>query len=210
MSVLNKLASALGERNTIPNKELAKQIADKNDGNAVAELVANLGNKSKTIQSDCIKTLYEIGELKPALIASHAKDFIALLDSKNNRMQWGAMTALSSIAAEVPKTIYPALAKIVAIADNGSVITKDHCVKILTILSGMKQYADAAFPLLKEQIMNSPVNQLPTYAENALPVVPKDEQAQFAMMLSKRLADEITDTKRKRLEKTISKLQRNK
>jgi len=58
--------------------------------------------------------------------------------------------------------------------------------------------------------MNSPVNQLPTYAENALPVVPKDEQAQFAMMLSKRLADEITDTKRKRLEKTISKLQRNK
>ncbi|MGN6568063.1 MAG: hypothetical protein ACTHJ0_08930 [Flavipsychrobacter sp.] len=210
MSVLNKLASALGERNTIPNKELAKQIVDKNDGKAITELVANLSNKSKTIQSDCIKTLYEIGERKPSLIAGHAKDFIALLDSKNNRMQWGAMTALSSIAGEVPETIYPALAKIVAIADSGSVITKDHCVKILTILSGMKQYANVAFPLLKEQIMNSPVNQLPTYAENALPVVPKDEHIQFATMLSQRLTDDMVYTKRKRLEKTISKLQRNK
>lgn len=210
MSVLDKLASALGERSEVPNVALAQQIAAKNDKAAVAELAENLNNKNKAIQTDCIKTLYEVGTLKPALISGYAKQFITLLDSKNNRLQWGAMTALSSIVAESPKVIYDALPKIVDVADKGSVITKDHCAKILTALCGMKQYAATAFPLLSEQILNAPVNQFPTYAENALPIVPKDEQTAFAAMLSKRLTDEMVDTKRRRLEKVISKLKQNK
>jgi len=206
MSVLDKLAFALGERSEVPNKALAQQIVAKNDKAAVAELAENLNNKNKAVQADCIKTLYEVGALKPSLISGYAKQFITLLDSKNNRMQWGAMTALSSIVAEAPKAIYNALPKIVDVADKGSVITKDHCAKILTALCGIKQYTAEAFSLLSEQILNAPVNQLPTYAENALPIVPKAEQAAFAEMLSKRLKDEMTDTKRRRLEKVISKL----
>lgn len=206
MSVLDKLASSLGRRDEVPNKELALLIADKNDKKAIAELAENLGNKNKEIQSDCIKTLYEVGELKPVLVAPYAKDFIALLDSKNNRLQWGAMTALSSIAAENPKDVYAALAKIVAVADKGTVITKDHCVKILVKLCALKQYADTAFPLLAEQILNSPVNQLPTYAENAMPYVKEEDKAGFISMLKSRVADVTTDTKKKRLEKVIEKL----
>ena len=86
MSILNKLASALDRRDELPNEELAKQIADKNDNEAVKELVANLSNKRKDIQNDCIKVLYEIGERKPALIAAYAKEFIDLLASRNNRL----------------------------------------------------------------------------------------------------------------------------
>ena len=148
MSVLNKLASSLGRRDEEPNKELAKLIADTNDKKAVKELVDNLNNKNKEIQSDCIKVLYETGEHKPALLGPYAKEFIALLDNKNNRLQWGAMTAIDALTLENPETVYSALAKIIAIADKGTVITNDHCVGILIKLCSIKKYADAAIPLL--------------------------------------------------------------
>ncbi len=206
MSIINKLASSLGRRDEVPNQELAKRIASTDDAGAIKELVENLGNKNKDIQSDCVKVLYEIGESKPALVAPYAKNFIALLDSKNNRMQWGAMTALSSIAAENPKSIYSALAKIVAVSDAGTVITKDHCVKILVKLCGIKQYAEDAFALLNEQILNAPENQMPTYAESTLPFVNEKNKAGFIKMLTSRLADIETETKKKRIEKVLAKL----
>ncbi len=206
MSVLTKLASSLGRRDEVPNQELAIQIVAANDIAAIKELVENLNNKNKDIHNDCIKVLYETGERKPELISAYAKNFIALLDSKNNRLQWGAMTALSSIAGENPKAIYPALAKIVAVADAGTVITKDHCVKALIKLCGVKQYAADAFTLLLEQILNSPPNQMPTYAEGAMPFVNDNNRAAFIKTLSSRLGDIESDTKRKRVEKVLAKI----
>src|SRR5262245_48832374 len=130
MTVLDKLASALNRRDEVPNQHLAKQIAERKDKKAVKELIDNLSNKNKDIQNDCIKVIYEIGERKPELIADYAKELIALLDSKNNRLQWGAMTAINTIVSENPKAIYSAITKIVAVADKGSVITKDYAVNI--------------------------------------------------------------------------------
>src|SRR4051812_17161384 len=106
MSVLSQLASSLGRRDEIPNKDLAARLIKRNDTLSVKELVENLHHKNKDIQSDCIKVLYEIGEQKPELIVSYAKEFVALLDQKNNRLQWGAMTALDAIASVEPKSIY--------------------------------------------------------------------------------------------------------
>ena len=124
-----------------------------------------------SIQNDCIKVIYEIGPLKPKLIAGFADDLVTLLDNKNNRLQWGAMTALNTITNENPKVIYSALAKIIAVADKGSVITNDHCVNILIKLGATKEYADNAFSLLNERLLKSPTNQLPMYAENAMPII---------------------------------------
>lgn len=206
MSVLSKLASSLDRRDELPNQELAKQIASKNDKKAVQELVDNISNKSKDIQNDCIKVLYEIGEQKPSLVSDYVKEFVALLNHKNNRLQWGGMTALDSIAIENPKAIYSSLAKIVKASDNGSVITKDHCINILIKLCSLKLYADKAFPLLIEQLLLSPTNQLPMYAEKALPVVNEKNKAPFIKALTSRLDDIEKDTKRKRVEKVIVKL----
>jgi len=205
MTVLNKLASSLNRRDEVPNQELAKQIAEKNDSKATKELVENLHNKNKNIQSDCIKVLYEIGEQKPALIAPYAKEFIALLNNKNNRLQWGAMTAINTITTENPKLVYAALPKIVAITDSGSVITRDHCVNILIKLCSVKQYAGNAFALLIEQLLNSPTNQLPMYAENAIPIINDKNKKLFIKTLSSRLDEIEKDTKRKRVEKVIKK-----
>jgi hypothetical protein len=205
MSIIDKLASSLNCKNEVPNTELAKQIAAKNDVNAVKELVDNLNNKSKAIQNDCIKVLYEIGELKPVLIANYAKELIALLDAKNNRLQWGAMTAIHTITLENPKVIYAALPKIIAAANKGSVITKDYAVNILIKLCSVKQYAENAFSLLIEQLLTSPVNQLPMYAERAMPVVNNTNKKLFVNTLISRLNDMEKDSQRKRIEKVIKK-----
>jgi hypothetical protein len=206
MSILNKLATSLGRRDEIPNQELAKHIANKKDKLAIKELIDNLSNKSKDIQNDCIKVLYEIGEHNPALIADYAKEFVSLLDNKNNRLQWGAMTALSTITLENPTVIYAALPKIITAADKGSVITKDYGVNILIKLCSVKQYAEKAFPLLIEQLLNSPTNQLPMYAEKAMPIINDKNKALFIKTLSSRLDDIEKDTKRQRVEKVIKKV----
>ena len=206
MSVLNQLASALNIRNTEPNKALAKKVAETNDKKAVEELMGGLKGKDKNIQSDCIKTLYEIGELQPKLIAKYAPDFVALLGSKNNRMVWGAMTALSSIGLENAPVLYDALAKIVNTADKGTVITKDHAVKILAQLGTIPEYKETAIDLLLEQILASPVNQLPSYAESTMPIIDAAHKAAFLKVLNTRLPDVEQDTKRKRLEKVIKKM----
>ena len=205
MTILDKLSSSPGRRDEKPNQELAKQIISKKDGKAVKELVLNLQNKSKDIQSDCIKVLYEVGEQKPELIAKYAQDFVALLGSTNNRLQWGAMTALDSIAALEPKTIYPALGKILDIASKGSVITRDHAVGILIKLASVKQYSDKAFTLLIAELKTAPTNQLPMYAENAMSIVTEKNKGIFLKILSSRLHDIEKDTKRKRVEKVIKK-----
>lgn len=207
MTVLNKLATSLNRRDEVPNQELAKEIVATTDTQAIKELVDNLAHKDKNIQSDCLKVLYEIGEQQPALISAHAGSFLALLDSTNNRLQWGAMSALNAIAAEKPALIYPALAKLAAVAGKGSVITKDNYVSILIKLCAEKKYADSAFALLNEQLLTSATNQLPMYAENALPVIDQTNKAVFVKTLLSRLDDFEKETKRKRVEKVLKKLQ---
>ena len=130
-----------------------------------------------------------------------------MLDSKNNRLQWGAMTALDTIANENPAAVYTALAKIIRVADQGSVITNDHCVGILIKLCASKKYAADAFTLLIERLKISPVNQLPMYAENALPIINEKNKAIFIRTLTARLDDFEKETKRKRVEKVLKKLQ---
>jgi hypothetical protein len=208
MSVINKLASSLNRKDETPNQELAAVIAGSNDKKAVQELIDNLSNKSKDVQSDCIKVLYEIGTLKPALISTHVNSFIELLSNKNNRLQWGAMTALHAITHEKPDAVYNALPTIIAAADKGSVITNDHCVGILIKLAAVKKYAEDAFQLLLERLKISPVNQLPMYAENALPVIDENNKAIFINTLTARLGEIEKETKRARVEKVIKKLQR--
>ncbi|OME79634.1 hypothetical protein BK120_21235 [Paenibacillus sp. FSL A5-0031] len=204
--MIDKLASSLNRKDEGPNQELAKYIADRDDKGAVIELVDNLHNNDKNIQSDCIKVLYEIGDLRPSLIAEYCKEFVTLLDHGNNRLVWGAMTALDAITLENPEVIYLALEKIVDITDKGSVITKDHGVSILIKLCSLKPYADHAFTLLIEQLKKCPTNQLPMYAENAIAIVNDNNKALFIKTLSSRLGDIEKDTKRKRVEKLIKKL----
>jgi len=65
MTVIDKLATTLGRKDEVPNQILAEQIVSAKDREAVEELVENLFNRDRRIQSDCIKVLYEIGAANP-------------------------------------------------------------------------------------------------------------------------------------------------
>jgi hypothetical protein len=206
MSILNKLASALHRKDEEPNVELAQTIAHDEDKEAVQELVNNLRNKNKVIQSDCIKVLYEIGAIKPEIITAYCKEFLELLEHKNKRLVWGAMTALDSITLDNPRLLYSELPKIIDAANKGSVIVKDHAVGILIKLCSLETYADQTFPQLIEQLKGCPTNQLPMYAENAIPIIKEKNKALFTETLLNRLIEIEKDSKRKRVEKVINRL----
>src|ERR1700722_6446169 len=205
MSLLGRLATSLGRNDEQPNKELASQIADEQDVSAVKELVANLDNRDAGIQSDCIKVLYEVGRLRPSLIAPYAKEFIRLLDNGINRLAWGAMTALDSIALESPRFVYSNIPKIIQAAAGGSVITRDHAVGILIKLASICDYSEKASELLMKQLESCPGNQLPMYAENALPIINDRNREAFVMTLTARLGGIEKESNRKRVEKVIEK-----
>jgi hypothetical protein len=206
MSVLGKLATSLNRRDEVPNQKLALQIVDKADKKAVKELVENLTNPDKNIQGDCIKVLYEVGERKPKLIAGHGKKFVELLSSKNNRLVWGAMTALDAIALEDPTLVHSELPRIVDIGNKGSVITRDHAVSILVKLISTGNHRDATFGLLIQQLSDCPTNQLPMYAEMAMKVIDAKNKAAFIQTLTSRLDDIEKVSKKRRVEKVIKKV----
>ncbi|KAA5536944.1 hypothetical protein F0919_04530 [Taibaiella lutea] len=207
MDVLAKLASVSGKREQDLNIDLAQEIATSEDEKAIKDLLTGLTNKSKAVRHDCIKVLYEIASIAPSLLKSQATSFIGLLGDKDNRMQWGAMTSLSAMATEIPQVLFENLPLILKIADEGSVITRDHGVRILVSLSADKKHAATTIPLLLEQILKSPGNQLPSYAEQALPVINGDNKNHFRRILEARLPEVVPESKRKRVEKVLKKLQ---
>ena len=203
-SVLEQLASALGRNDEQPNVELAEKLAANPDKAAIAELVAAVKTGPAPIANDAIKVLYELGERRPELIADYADAFFVTLNSKNNRLVWGGMTALESIATVSASTLAKRLPEILAAAEKGSVIAKDKAVSILAKLVAAEHAK--ALPALFAMVEAAAVNQLPMYAEMAAPAIDRSHQAVFVAIITKRLATIDQPAKRARLEKLLRKL----
>lgn len=207
MSVLEELATVLGRRDEVPNQELARRIVREGNADGVRELVENLGHKDRGIQNDCIKTLYEIGAANPDLVAKYYKEFGKLLDSKNNRLVWGGMTALDTITLKQSKDVHGMLPKILEAADNsGSVIARDHAVGILAKLATLKPYKHDCVALLIEQLMRCPNNQFAMYVEMSAPVIGADNRKRFRQVIETRMHDLDRESQKKRVAKALKKL----
>lgn len=205
MSVLGRLASALGRNDERPNLELAESLAAAPDAAAVAELAGELTGPV-AVANDAIKVLYELGARRPELVAMHLPAFIALLGSKNNRNVWGALQAVEAVTAAAPADVHAALPAILAAADKGSVIARDKAVQILVKLVAAG-HADAV-PTLLERVAAGAPNQFPTYAEQAAVVLAGADRAKLAAILTQRVGDIETPSKRARVEKLLKRLSR--
>lgn len=206
MSIIKLLSSVRGFSGNNNEIDLAKQIADNNDSAAIKELIENLGNKDKRIQSDCIKCLYEIGYLKPELITDYSADFLKLLINKNNRLVWGSMIALATIAGIKHKEIFAALDTIVDTVEKGSVITIDAGVQIYAALLKFEEYFNKVDPLLMEQLTKCPIKQLPQYAEKSGGSIGKKNKEEFVSILKNRISECERDSQVNRIEKVLKKL----
>lgn len=206
MSILSELSSTQGRKDEVPNQELAQKIANNGDTDAIQELIDNLSNKSKGIQNDCIKVLYEIGECEPGLISTYSDTFLELLNSKNNRLQWGGMTALACITPVVPGRIHSFIPSILDAAEKGSVITRDQAIHILIALASISDYTEDMLSLLAEQLLSCPVNQLAMYAERIQPVINESNKERFITILQERYYGLEKESRKKRIAKVIKKL----
>lgn len=207
MSVLVRLASALGRNDEQPNIALAIELEQSRDKKAVAELAAAILGKNTAIANDAIKVLYELGERRAALIAPHSGAFLAAMKSRNNRLVWGAISALDTLADPFPELVTPHLSDVMEAAANGSVIAKDKAVSILAKLAAQKGKAPSAWGWLLTMLKSSAVNQIPMYAEMALSAAGSNDKAALAKVLRKRLDDIPQPAKRKRIEKVLKALE---
>jgi HEAT repeat protein len=208
MSVLNKLASALERNDEASNQALAASIAETGDAAAVQELVAHLANPDAAIQSDCIKVLYEIGERHPALIADYVDTFIDLLRSRNNRLVWGAMTALGQIAGQRAPQLWQQIAVVMSATEQGSVITQDWGIRVLAAVAAHDpSYAQRVVPFLLRFLMACPPKDVPRHAESAAPAFDQDNHPLFLSVLKER-RPALKPAQAKRIDALIRRLEK--
>ena len=186
MSVLNKIAYFQNRQDEVPNQELARELAQTRDAAGVREIAGNLWNREANIQSDCLKVLYELGYLAPELIAEYVDDFLKLLRHRNNRMVWGGMIALSTIASLQADKIYPHLELIKKTMEAGSVITKDAGIKTLIgVAIAKEEYRSRIVPYLLERLAASRPVDAGRYAEEILASIRSTDKADFIKILEK-------------------------
>jgi hypothetical protein len=204
MTIIDRLSSSLGHRNDVPNQALAKELVESGNKRDIEELVHNLSNKNKAIQSDCIKALYEIGYLKPELIASYVKEFCILIRGQNNRLVWGAMIALSTIASLEAPAIYKQLDWIMEAMEKGSVITLDNGVSVLAnIAAANKTYEKKIMPYLLRHLQTCRPKEVAQHAERTLAAIHTGNRKAFEQVLMDRM-DDISAPQKKRVQKILS------
>ncbi|MFZ5819795.1 MAG: hypothetical protein ACOYYJ_07830 [Chloroflexota bacterium] len=203
MSVLTQLACSLGRRDEVPNQELARRLASARDTDGIREIAEALWSKDKNIQADCVKVLYEVGYLAPDLVAPYALDFLKLLKSRNNRLVWGGMIALSTVGALAAAELYPRWDEIRKAMDAGSVITKDAGVLALAgVASADPAYNRDIFPYLLEHLRTCRPKDVPQHSEKSLLAVNAANKTEFVAALEKRLED-LQGAQLKRVQKVI-------
>jgi len=190
MAVLQRIAHFQNRRDEVPNQELARDLARKKDRRGIQEIAGNLWNRDKAIQSDCVKVLYEIGYINPVLVAKYAEDFVTLLKSRNNRVVWGGMIALGTVAALKPDVVLAHLDEIQRAMQAGSVITVDNAVVTLArAASAGPKYRKVLFPLLSRHLKDCRPKDVPPHSEKSLAAVHASNKQEFVAVLTGRLDD---------------------
>jgi hypothetical protein len=206
MSVLDKIAFFMNRRDEVPNQQLAKELVQTENRVGIVEIAANLQNKNHNVASDCLKVLYEIGYLKPELIADFTPDFFGLLKSENNRMVWGAMIALATVADKKSREIYAKLGDVTAAMDKGTLITLVWGTKALAKVAAVdKNYNQKIFPLLTVQLKKCLPRDVPMHAESILPAINAENKEEFLSLLETR-KPEMTASQLSRLKKVTKNL----
>jgi len=203
MSILKKLAHSLGRRDDVPNQELAKELAATRNEAEIREIVEGLKSQDRNIQSDCIKVVYEIGYIAPDLIAEYVDEFLHLLLNRNNRLVWGSMIALATIAEIKAQEIYEQRDDILQAIEKGSVITIDNGIKALAKVASKKSdYRIELFPYLLDHLASCRPKDVPQRAEKIVVAIDANNKQDFINVVENRITY-MKPSQVKRLQKVI-------
>ena len=208
MSTLEKIAFFQDRRDEVPNQLLAKELVETRDADGIREIVDNLESRNKNVRSDCLKVLYEIGYLDPGLIADYVDQFLALLKSKDNRLVWGAMIGLATIADRHPKEIWAQIDDIICITENGTVITLVWGMRVLArVAAADEKYKQKIFPILLKQIRACIPRDVPTHTESILCALDQKNKGELLSILEARRA-ELTPAQLTRFKKVLKQVEK--
>ena len=186
-----------------PQSGVGADLAVREDQEGIREIAEALWHREPNVRSDCLKVLYAIGYRKPALVAPYAGDFLKLLGSRNNRLVWGAMIGLSTVAEIAADEIYPHTAEIQRAMAGGTIITLDAGVLALARLAATGDDRRAALlPYLLDFLRNCRPSDLPRHAERVLMAVNAGNKAEFVAVLQARMPL-LTSAQAARLKKVI-------
>jgi len=188
--MIELLACRLGRNDEVPNIELAEKLCTSMDKKGVREIADGLISDDQAVANDCIKVLYEIGSRQPDLIADFAGDFITALASRNNRIVWGSMRALSFIAPVKPEAIFERLSEIIAAYKKGSIITVDSSISVFAHLcKANKDYEAQVFPFLLNHLANCRTQSIPQHAERIAVCIDTGNKEAFIRALDARASE---------------------
>jgi hypothetical protein len=166
MDAIGRIAFHRGIRNEVPNQELARDLALSGDREGIRQIAEGLGDRNRSIASDCVKVLYEVGYIAPELVAEYGPAFVELLGSKVNRMVWGGMIALSTIAERESALVWKHRRAIMETIERGSVITEVSGLKALTRMAAAnRRYRKEIEPFLLNYLSEGRPVDLPTRIE---------------------------------------------
>ena len=204
--MLEKLAYSLGRNDEEPNIELAKELSKTKNKKGIKEIVEGLSNPKEQLANDCIKVLYEIAGITPDLVSEYAGDFIQLLKSRNNRLVWGSMTALSKIVSLNAEEVFKNLDIIVKAYEKGSQITIDNSISVFAeLVKADKKYEKKVLPIVIEHLEKCRPKDVGQHSERAFVCVNKNNSQIFKAALLKRYGS-LTEAQKKRLDKLLKKI----
>lgn len=206
MKWIEHIAYYRGIRNEIPNQELAKVLADENNKEGIKEIVDYLYDKNTSVASDCIKVLYEIGYLKPDLIADYCDTFIDLLNSKQNRMVWGGMIAISTVAELKSDLLFKHLDLLRQRIEKGTVITS---VSGILALIGMAKVSEEnklkLLPILFDYLENTRPVDFGRRVDHMLALVTSEDEKLVMDQILEMKLPELSDAQKKKLKTVVNK-----
>ncbi len=205
-SILPRLASSLDRRDEHPNIELAIVLAQSGDQQAIDELFTIAISATKPFRHDALKTLYETALRNPQMLLPHLDQLIDLMQTKDNRMIWGAIQALDALTNLAPHYVASKLDIILDAADRSSVVAKDKTMSILSKLNGKHQYAKLVTPILLMRLTHAAPNQFPMYAEFAAATMPDTAISELVQIIKQRQKSVASPAKQKRLNKILQDL----
>jgi hypothetical protein len=150
LNIINQLASQKGIKSNEPNKAVATKCIE--NPRLLNEIAAHLMDSDKKLVADCAEVMTEVALTNPLLVAKFAIELIPLINSKDNRIKWEAMHALSLVASQVPDLIFSILPELEEIMHRDkSIIVRDYTADAIAGYAGTgSEAADNAYPILKK------------------------------------------------------------
>ena|GEM_PF-3888783 len=207
MSILDRLSSSLGKRDTAANKAVAKDCVAK--PKLLNEVAVGFDAKLAPLRGDCAEVFAEASVLNPETTAPHIELMLDQLDDRNNRVRWEILMGISAVASIKPAKVFAQRELLLKLAQTGSVIVKDGAVLSLSRVAGANgRYRQKLLPELLELFTDCRPKDIPRYGEYLSEAV--TDNGESATALAKTLEQRIDECTNKtalgRVNKLLKKL----